>query len=287
MTAATTFYWLMRAREADVILHAMTERRRKRILRQHVQTDRLLGVDAVPLGEPVAPVPTAAGSASRSSTVASAVRSNAAPLLATVAEPLPRLDREGKLRVLEAMRLEEVQNCRKCELCRGRLNTVFGEGDVDASILFIGEGPGQNEDEQGRPFVGRAGELLDKMIAAMGLKREQVYIANIVKCRPPNNRAPTPIEVETCWPYLYRQIATIRPKVIVTLGGPAAKAVLGTSEGITRLRGTWHSYVLGPGEEPIPVMPTFHPAYVLRNYTPEVRGKVWSDLQQVMKLVGL
>src|SRR5690606_28970493 len=127
-----------------------------------------------------------------------------------------------------------VKPCEKCELCRGRLNTVFGEGDPDAPVMFIGEGPGQNEDEQGRPFVGRAGELLEKMIVAMGLSRDRVYIANTVKCRPPNNRAPTPIEVDACWDYLHRQIATIRPRAIVTLGGPAAKAVLKTNEGVTR-----------------------------------------------------
>ncbi len=266
--------------------------RRDRVLRQHVQTDRLLGVDAVPLGEATpAEVAATAGpeAAGGGRTAASTAGSGglAAAAAGGAAEPMPRLDRAGKLKVLEALDRDQVRSCTRCELCRGRTNTVFGEGDVDAPIMFIGEGPGQNEDEQGRPFVGRAGELLGKMIVAMGLTREQVYIANIVKCRPPNNRAPTPVEVQTCWPYLHRQIGTIRPQAIVTLGGPATKAILGAAEGITRLRGTWHSYSLGPGEEPIPVMPTFHPAYVLRNYTPEVRGKVWSDLQQVMKRVGL
>lgn len=194
------------------------------------------------------------------------------------------LDRQTKLHVLEQMDADEVRGCTKCPLHASRTQTVFGEGDPDADILFIGEGPGSTEDELGRPFVGRAGALLDKMIVAMGLERKDVFIANAVKCRPPNNRTPTPLEVDTCWDYLRRQIETIQPKVIVTLGGPAAKIILNTKEGITRLRGTWHSF---DGVAPsIPVMPTFHPAYLLRAYTPENRRRVWSDLQAVMQKVG-
>ena len=148
--------------------------------------------------------------------------------------------------------------------------------------MFIGEGPGQNEDEQGVPFVGRAGELLTKMIVAMGLSRQEVYIGNVVKCRPPNNRTPTPDEVAACSGYLQRQIAVIRPTVIVTLGAPATKLMLNTKEGITSIRGTWRQYASPDLSEPIGVMPTFHPAYLLRSYTPDNRGKVWSDLQKVM-----
>ncbi|MCE9590490.1 MAG: uracil-DNA glycosylase [Planctomycetes bacterium] len=182
------------------------------------------------------------------------------------------------------MNESEVKPCKKCTLCAGRINTVFGEGDADAKLMFIGEGPGQNEDETGRPFVGRAGELLDKMIVAMGLTREQVYIANVVKCRPPNNRAPLPDEVEACWDYLRRQIETINPRVIVTLGGPATKRVLQTDKGITSIRGIWaECKAFNP---PVPVMPTFHPAYLLRAYTMENRKKVWSDLQAAMKFIG-
>ena len=190
---------------------------------------------------------------------------------------------EEKRTALQTMDEQEVRGCTKCALCEGRTQTVFGEGSPDAPIMFIGEGPGQNEDEQGRPFVGRAGDLLTKMINAMGYDRADLYIANIVKCRPPDNRTPTPEEVGECWDYLRRQMEIIRPKAIVTLGGPATKTLLESKTGITRLRGTWHEYAgVNP---PIPVMPTFHPAYVLRNYTADTRGKVWSDLQAVLKLV--
>jgi DNA polymerase len=206
-------------------------------------------------------------------------------LLEAIAVPGPvkRLDRATKLRVLTALDKDEVVGCRKCGLCGGRTQTVFGEGDPDAELMFIGEGPGQTEDELGRPFVGRAGELLDKMIVAMGLKREEVYIANVVKCRPPGNRAPTPAEVDACWGFLKRQIMTIQPRAIVTLGGPATKLILNTDKGITSIRGQWDTFRgLAPDGPYIPVMPTFHPAYLLRSYTPENRKKVWSDLKNVM-----
>src|SRR6266545_5631695 len=140
----------------------------------------------------------------------------------------PILDGEQKIKRLVALDSNEVRGCTRCRLCEARTNTVFGEGDADAKFFFIGEGPGETEDQTGRPFVGRAGELLTKMIGAMGLKREQVYIANIVKCRPPGNRCPAPDEVATCTPYLERQIEIIRPKVIVTLGLPAASYMLNT-----------------------------------------------------------
>ncbi|MCC6681294.1 MAG: uracil-DNA glycosylase [Phycisphaeraceae bacterium] len=178
---------------------------------------------------------------------------------------------------------QEVRKCTRCDLCRSRTQTVFGEGDPDAALMFIGEGPGQTEDEQGRPFVGRAGELLNKMIVAMGLAREQVYIANVVKCRPPDNRTPVPEETAACWDYLRRQIEIIQPRVIVALGAPAAKMLLETKVGIMKLRGTWQSFNMV--QPPIPVMPTFHPAYLLRAYTQDNRAKVWSDLQQVMEMM--
>jgi len=168
---------------------------------------------------------------------------------------------------------QEIGDCRRCKLHDGRTNIVFGVGDARARLMFIGEGPGADEDAQGEPFVGRAGKKLDEMIAAIGLDREVVYIANVVKCRPPGNRDPERDEIETCSPFLIRQIATIRPQVIVTLGSPATKLLLGTREGITRLRGRWHAF------RGIPVMPTFHPAYLLRAYTKENRLKVWEDLK--------
>lgn len=197
------------------------------------------------------------------------------------------MDRQGKIAILDAIDRDEVRGCTKCELCRGRIQTVFGDGDPDAKLMFVGEGPGETEDRLGKPFVGKAGDLLEKMIIAMGLTREQVYIANVVKCRPPNNRTPTPPEVDACSDYLRRQIMTIQPKVIVTLGGPATKLLLQTSQGITAVRGTWHTLTGGllGNLPPIPVMPTFHPAYVLRQYTKETRGKVWSDLQKVMEVL--
>ncbi|MGA2582440.1 MAG: uracil-DNA glycosylase [Tepidisphaeraceae bacterium] len=191
------------------------------------------------------------------------------------------LPNSEKLAALTALDQNEVKPCTRCRLCESRTNTVFGEGDPDAKIFFIGEGPGENEDLQGRPFVGRAGELLNKMIAGMGLRREQVYIANIVKCRPPGNRVPAPDEVETCTPYLVRQLEIIRPRVIVTLGLPAAKYMLDTRLGISKMRGQWHDW------RGIKLMPTYHPAYLLRAYTEENRQAVWSDLKQVMAEVGL
>jgi len=172
-----------------------------------------------------------------------------------------------------------ISTCRNCPLCEGRTHTVPGEGKADSpDILFIGEGPGADEDAQGRPFVGKAGQLLTKMIEAMGYQREQVFIANIVKCRPPNNRAPLPEEMEACLPYLRQQIRVIRPKVVVGLGATAIKGLLGKTAGITRLRGTWQEY------EGIKLMPTFHPSYLLRD--PSKKKDVWQDLQLVLKELG-
>jgi len=165
--------------------------------------------------------------------------------------------------------VKEVAECRRCpELAAGRTNTVPGQGDPNARLMFIGEGPGADEDLQGVAFVGRAGQLLTKMIAAIDMTRDEVFIANIVKCRPPANRRPGPEECANCAPYLARQIEIIRPKVIVALGGTAAQYLLQTHDGITRLRGRFYPYM---GAK---LMPTFHPAYVLRSYTPDTRKKV-------------
>ena len=164
-----------------------------------------------------------------------------------------------------------IQGCLACPLGPGRLKFVFGEGDPSARLLF------GDEDLQGRPFVGKAGELLDKMIGAIGLRRDQTYIANVVKCRPPDNRTPTSEEAAACLGYLRRQIELIRPAVIVTLGATPLRELVGVSEGITRVRGQWKRVVVGGRE--IPVMPTFHPAYVLRQYTQDVRRAVWEDLK--------
>jgi uracil-DNA glycosylase family 4 len=195
---------------------------------------------------------------------------------------LPILSTAAKTEFLETMNRDEVRGCTKCRLHETRTQTVFGEGDVDAKIFFIGEGPGETEDQTGRPFVGKAGQLLDKMIVAMGLSRSQVFIANIVKCRPPMNRVPGLDEVETCTPYLVRQLETIRPEVIVTLGLPAIKYMTGDFKlTMGRMRGTFIDW------RGIKLMPTYHPAYLLRSYTEANRAAVWSDLQQVMAAVGL
>jgi len=168
-------------------------------------------------------------------------------------------------------------DCQRCKLSLCRKNIVFGSGDAQASIMFIGEGPGRDEDLQGLPFVGRAGELLTKMIIAMGLCREQVYIANVIKCRPPKNRDPEPDEIEACTPFLRDQIAAILPKVIIPMGNFAAKYMLGSTYGITRLRG--HAYPCDTGV----IVPTFHPAYLLRN--PAAKREAWADLQLAMRHV--
>jgi len=195
---------------------------------------------------------------------------------------------QDKAELLAAMDAQEVRNCTRCRLCQGRTRTVFGEGNPDAELVFVGEGPGQEEDRTGRPFVGRAGELLTKMIEAMGLTRRDVYICNLVKCRPPGNRAPAPEEVEACWDYLVRQLQIIRPKVIVALGNPATQNLLDTRIGITKMRGRWQKLpLIGEGLAGIDVMPTFHPAYLLRQYTPDNRRRVWDDLQKVMAVLGL
>ena len=193
----------------------------------------------------------------------------------------PVASRPEKAAMLAQMDGDQVKPCEHCRLCKTRKNTVFGEGDPDAGIFFVGEGPGENEDLQGRPFVGRAGELLNKMIAGMGLRREQVYIANIVKCRPPDNRVPAPDEVEACTPFLVRQLEIVRPKVIVTLGLPASKYMLASRLSMGKLRGQWHNW------RGIKLMPTYHPAFLLRSYTEENRAAVWSDLKKVMAEVGL
>lgn len=172
---------------------------------------------------------------------------------------------------------QAIQGCLTCPLGPGRLKFVFGEGHPQARLLFVGEGPGRDEDLQGRPFVGKAGDLLDKMIGAIGLKREDTYITNVVKCRPPDNRTPSPEEASACLGYLHRQIELIQPGVIVTLGATPLRELVGISAGITRVRGQWQRVNMGGRE--IPVMPTFHPAYVLRQYTPEVRRAVWEDLR--------
>jgi uracil-DNA glycosylase len=175
--------------------------------------------------------------------------------------------------------LGDIGECTRCKLHRGRTKLVFGDGNPKADLVFVGEGPGRDEDIQGVPFVGRAGKLLTQMIEAMGLQRKDVYICNVVKCRPPENRTPEKDEVETCSPFLLRQLDAIAPKVIVCLGSVAAQTLLETNRGISHFRGEWLDF---RGRK---LMATYHPAYLLRN--PSAKGEVWKDLQKVMVVLGL
>lgn len=201
---------------------------------------------------------------------------------ALLAGLLPDLAPEGD--TLEKIR-EEIGDCRRCRLHEGRTNIVFGVGNPQAKLVFVGEGPGADEDAQGIPFVGRAGQLLTQMIEntarkeGIPLLRKDVYICNVVKCRPPDNRTPLPDEMEICGQFLYRQLAVIRPKAICALGGVAARALLGTKEGVTRLRGKWYRW------REIPVMVTYHPSYLLRPYNQNAKREAWEDLKKLFHFV--
>jgi len=181
--------------------------------------------------------------------------------------------------------LEDIGDCKRCRLHEGRNKLVFGTGNEQAKLVFVGEGPGADEDEQGLPFVGRAGQLLTQMIEGTArkegipLERRDVYICNVVKCRPPENRTPQPDEMEICGQFLYRQLQAIRPKAICALGSTAAKALLGTKEGVTRLRGKWQRW------RDIPVMVTYHPSYLLRPYNQNAKKEAWEDLKKVLHYV--
>jgi DNA polymerase len=185
--------------------------------------------------------------------------------------------RESPLAMTEIQ--ADVRDCRRCSLAKTRTNIVFGEGDVGARLVFVGEGPGYEEDQQGRPFVGAAGKLLTKIIQAMHLARNQVYICNIIKCRPPQNRNPEPEEIEACLPFLLRQLRSINPDFICALGTFAAQTLLKTTAPISRLRGRFHEL------SGMKIMPTYHPAYLLRN--PQKKRDVWEDMQKLMKELGI
>jgi DNA polymerase len=190
--------------------------------------------------------------------------------------PIPKAEREAALQAIR----DEIGDCTRCPLAyAGRRNIVFGDGDPGARLMFVGEGPGADEDASGIPFVGKAGQLLNNMIGAMGLKREEVYIANIVKCRPPANRVPEPVEANTCTQFLVKQIDVVQPEVIVALGATAATYLLGVKQSLASLRGTWHSC------RGAKVAVTYHPAFLLRD--PRQKGEAWKDLQRVMAEMGL
>jgi len=242
------------------------------------------GLESVPH---VAPEPLAAQAPEPASTVGS---SDAAPIVEAGDEPASETTSPaaqidlvgfeppwGDRPTLEAVR-EALGDCRRCGLCEGRTTIVFGNGNPDADLMFVGEGPGADEDRQGIPFVGRAGQLLTAMIEkGLEIPRSDVYICNIVKCRPPGNRTPLADEVASCRPFLDGQIQAVRPRVIVALGRPAASLLLGRDVSITRIRGTWQAYC------GIPLMPTLHPAFVLRQYTAENRRHVWEDLKAALE----
>jgi DNA polymerase len=240
------------------------------------------GIDFVPRPPRAtrAPFPASARAATPAAAAAPARPAPAfQPRVAKLAEPTRQsAEAESRGRSLVEVRAE-LGDCRRCRLCEKRGEIVFGEGAADARVMFIGEGPGEEEDKSGRPFVGRAGELLTKMIEAVGWRREDVYICNIVKCRPPGNRDPQPDEIAACLPFLEGQIRAIAPRAIVTLGKPAISTLIGRPVAITRMRGRWLEF------QGTPVMPTYHPAYLLRNYTRETRQAVWDDLRAVRERV--
>jgi uracil-DNA glycosylase family 4 len=249
----------------------MASRREIRdVVRQHLETEMLLGASEVPLPPTEAVVENASAATGEKRPVVSQDE------LARRAAALTQIDEQ------------HVRNCVKCQLSRTRTRTVFGQGNPAARVVFVGEAPGFEEDQQGLAFVGRAGQLLTAMIKAMGLTRDDVYICNVLKCRPPDNRTPAHDEIAACSPYLFEQLRILEPEVIVALGAPAAQTLLNTTESIGRLRGRFHDFYTSGTPmvgEPTPLMPTYHPAYLLRS--PGEKRKAWEDLMKVMEFLGL
>ena len=252
----------------------------------HLEELKAQGVKFVSLSpETLAAVqPQSNMAASPVSPLASTQHPDPALSASSAAAPAGRETKEAAMAELRARAMV----CRKCpHLAASRKNVVFGVGDVDSPLMFVGEAPGADEDEQGEPFVGKAGQLLTRIIQTMGFTRDTVYIANILKCRPDTpgqtvgNRKPAPEEMQTCMPYLLAQLDIIEPKVIVALGATAVEGLLGKNVGITRLRGQWQIY------RGIPLMPTYHPAYLLRNQAPSEKRRVWEDMLEVMEKLGM
>ncbi|MCW5776827.1 MAG: uracil-DNA glycosylase [Phycisphaeraceae bacterium] len=248
-----------------------------KVVIQHAETARLLGVGFVPLR---------AGAVGKrdESPVSTPVVTVSSARSATECAGRTR-DRAEAQRRLDELRERYEREAPHSRFVTDHTNIVFGEGDPCARLMFIGEAPGAEEDRTGRPFVGKAGQLLDKMIAAMKLRREDVYICNVLKTRPPGNATPTVEEARICAPYLFEQIDIVDPGVIVTLGLPASRLILDREDTMGNMRGRWHEFVR-LGKQAIPVMPTYHPAFLLRSYTEENRKKVWSDLQMVVQRLG-
>jgi uracil-DNA glycosylase family 4 len=289
------------------------------IVRQHAETARLLGVDFVPsfraavaapapIHAPAEPAPKPSVPVTRSEprpepspVQPTFVLKNDPPPQASMFAPAvapaggeatpvrsERATRDPAATnlELEALRAHYEKEAPHAPYIRKFTKIVFGEGDPCARLMFIGEAPGEDEDLSGRPFVGRAGQLLEKQIAAMGLRRDEVYIANVLKVRPPENRTPTIEEAEASAPFLFEQIRIVAPEAIVTLGLPATRLILRSDQAMGRLRSIWGTF-RDPAGRVVPVMPTYHPAYLLRSYTSENRAKVWEDLQKVMAFLGL
>ena len=242
-------------------------------LRSYLELYRDLGFDSVYIRKsPVRPV-----------ALSEVIVAQPATAVAPAPAPaLPGLAPEDD--TLEQIRLD-IGDCKRCRLCEGRQTVVFGSGNPRSPLVFVGEGPGADEDEQGLPFVGRAGQLLTQMIEntaakeGIPIRRSDVYICNVVKCRPPENRTPLPDEMEICGQFLFRQLMAIKPKAICALGSTAMKALLNSKEGITRLRGKWHKW------RDIPVMVTYHPSYLLRQYNQQAKREAWEDLKALLHFV--
>jgi len=248
----------------------MVDAQRLRIARQHLETTRLLGVDFVPVR---------AAAAAAAAALPTTQETRSTPRSSGVAPGGPGLRAERQA-ALDTLRARHDRECDHCTRSTQHTNIVFGEGDPCARLMFVGEAPGAEEDRTGRPFVGRSGEKLNDMIRAIGLERDAVYIANVLKARPPNNATPTPEEAQRCGVWLRQQITIISPRVIVTLGKPAANYLLDNRDAMGAMRGRWFEYAAPDMPAPTPVLPTFHPAYLLRAYTVENRRLVWADLQK-------
>jgi DNA polymerase len=240
-------------------------------IRKRLEFYRDLGIDQLYRREAKEPVP-AVPLAEKTSILPAPIETASLPSLAPENDTLERI--RG-----------DIGDCRRCRLCEQRKNIVFGVGNEKAKLVFVGEGPGADEDEQGIPFVGRAGQLLTQMIdntaakEGIPIKRDDVYICNVVKCRPPENRAPQPDEMEICGQYLYRQLMTIQPKAICALGATAMRALLNTKLGITKMRGEWQKW------NGIPLMISYHPSYLLRQYNQQAKREAWEDLKKVLHFV--
>ena len=251
-------------------------------MRDRLEFYRDLGIKTLYRRERVVAAGAASPAPAAESVVAAPAPTEPLIEIATVMPELPKLEPDADtLAAISA----DIGDCRRCRLHQGRHKIVFGVGNEQSPLVFVGEGPGADEDAQGIPFVGRAGQLLTQMIEntahkeGIPINRPDIYICNVVKCRPPENRTPEPDEMEICGQFLFRQLMTIKPKAICALGGTAAKALLGVKEGVTRLRGNWHKW------RDIPVMVTYHPSYLLRPYNQNAKREAWEDLKKVLHYV--